>query len=170
VRGEIRQTRYPKHHRLFFAILKFVQMHCPRFEHRSIEAIKLAIKLATNLVTLQIDEETGRLVYLVKSISFDAMDQIRFNRFFDDACIVIAQRWMPEGTAPEDVRAELLKMMEGPYQLRNLPTTPAREPRREAWLREPLATVGVTRESKGYRSEDPCSQGSCDPTLSEPVA
>jgi hypothetical protein len=115
VKVEIKRSRNPQHHRLFFAILKFVQMHCPLFEGRSIDSIKDAVKLATNLAYLRIDRETGRRYYVLRSMSWDAMDQTRFNRFFDDACVAIAQRWMPPGTTPEAVRNELLNMVGGVY-------------------------------------------------------
>lgn len=114
---EVRARRNPRHHRLFFAILKFLQMHAERFEETPIEKIKDAVKLATGLADTFIDAETHQTYYVLRSISFASMDQGAFNSFFDSACMVVAKRWMPEGTTPEDVRKELLAMVDGPGAL-----------------------------------------------------
>lgn len=113
---EVIQRRNPKHHRLFFAILKFIKEHCERFEPTPIEKIKDAVKLATGLADTFIDAETGKTYYVLRSMSWASMDQIEFNRFFDDATQVIATRWMPPGTTAESVRDELLAMVEGPQR------------------------------------------------------
>lgn len=112
---DVKQRRNPRHHRLFFAILQFVKEHCERFESASLDQIKDAVKLACGLVDRFIDAETGEVFHILKSISFAAMDQTKFNAFFNDACDVIAKRWMPEGTTAESVRDELYKMVDGPY-------------------------------------------------------
>lgn len=114
---EVRARRNPRHHRLFFAILKFLQMHAERFEETPIEKIKDAVKLATGLADTFIDAETHKTYYVLRSISFASMDQGSFNSFFDEATKVIAKRWMPEGTPAEEVRRELLLMVDGPGAL-----------------------------------------------------
>lgn len=111
---EIKVSRNPRHHRLFFAIIKFVQQHCEIMSDRSIDEIKDAVKLATGYVKRFVDTDTAQTFYVVKSISWESCDQIEFGAFFDAACKVIADRWMPEGTAPSDVRRELLLMVDGP--------------------------------------------------------
>lgn len=112
---DVIQRRNPRHHRLFFAILKFVKEHCERFENATLDQIKDALKLACGLVDRFVDAESGRTFYVLKSISWAAMDQARFNAFFADACHVIATRWMPAGTTAKDVRNELISMVDGPY-------------------------------------------------------
>lgn len=112
---EVIQRRNPRHHRLFFAILKFVKEHCARFENATLDQIKDALKLACGLVDRFVDGETGKTFYVLKSISWAAMDQARFNAFFADACHVIATRWMPKGTTADSVREELIAMVDGPY-------------------------------------------------------
>lgn len=114
---DVKQRRNPRHHRLFFCILKFLQDHSPQFENVPIEKIKTAVKLATGHVETFIDSQTGEVCYVVKSIAFAALDQTAFNAFFDTACQVIANRWMPPGTTPEAVRAELIAMVDGPGQI-----------------------------------------------------
>lgn len=109
-----RVPRNIRHHKLFFAILKFLQYHSHRFENVPIERIKDAVKLATGLADTFIDAETGKTYYVLRSISFAAMSQDEFRVFFDDACRVIASRWMPPNTTAESVRTELLAMVDGP--------------------------------------------------------
>lgn len=106
---EVRQARHPKHHRLFYAILKFIVEHT---EFDSIEAAKSAIKVACGEVDPVIDPESGKIFWTVRSISYAAMDQTRFSAFFDRACRVITERWMPPGTTPDSVRAEIEAMIE----------------------------------------------------------
>ncbi|HZP68346.1 MAG TPA: DUF1367 family protein [Pseudolabrys sp.] len=114
---DVKQRRNPRHHRLFFAILNFVKLHCSRFENASLDQIKDAVKLACGLTQTFIDAETGEVFYVLKSIAWAAMDQTKFNEFFNNACNVIAKRWMPAGTTAESVRDELLKMVDGPYHV-----------------------------------------------------
>lgn len=111
---DIVRRRNPRHHRLYWAIVQFVQMHCPRFHDIPLHKIHTMLKLATGLVDTFIDAETGETFYTVRSIAWAAMDQSEFDPWFTEACKVIAHRWMPEGTTPEDVRKELLSMVDGP--------------------------------------------------------
>lgn len=114
---EVIQRRNPKHHRLAFAIFKFLQYHSDTFHDVPIDRIKDAVKLATGLVDTFVKQDTGEAYYVLKSISFAAMDQTKFNEFFDAAVKVIAERYMPEGTTPEAVRKELFAMVDGPGAL-----------------------------------------------------
>jgi hypothetical protein len=117
VSANVIQRRNPRHHRLFFAILNFVKMHCPRFENATTEQIKTSIKLATGHVDTAVDIASGEVVRVPRSIAWAAMDQTKFNEFFADACNAIAQRWMPAGTTAEAVRRELIEMVDGPQAL-----------------------------------------------------
>ena len=105
---EIKQARWPKHHRLFFALLKFMVEHTPYFE--TIEQAKTAIKIATGEVDTYIDEH-GKTFFILRSISWGSMEQTRFAAFFDRAVFVITDRWMPPNTTEESVRAELEAMV-----------------------------------------------------------
>lgn len=115
VGADVVQRRNPRHHRLFFAILKFVKMHSPLFSDASIDEIKDAVKIATGLVRRYVDADTAKTYYVPLSISWGAMDQTKFNPWFNHACDVIAKRWLPEGTTSDEVRRELLEMVDGPY-------------------------------------------------------
>ena len=109
--------RNPRHHRLYWAIIKFLSEHADMFANTDTDVISVALKLATGLVRVFVDQDTGKTVMVPKSISWGAMDQTRFNEFFDKACATIAQRWMPAGSTPEDVRRELILMVDGPHAL-----------------------------------------------------
>lgn len=113
---EVTLARNPRHHRLFYAILNFCVMHAvaengeARFA--TIEEAKTAIKIATGEVDPYIDAETGKTFFVLRSISYASMDQVRFAAFFDRATFVIADRWMPAGTTAETVRVEIEAMIE----------------------------------------------------------
>jgi hypothetical protein len=115
------QHRNPRHHRLFFAIVKFVRLHAVDaegnsiFEHADKEMITTAIKLATGYVRSFVNLDTGNHIAIPKSISWASMGQTEFSEFFELAVNVICKRWMPPGTLPEDVRRELIEMVDGPH-------------------------------------------------------
>jgi hypothetical protein len=111
---DVIQRRNPRHHRLYWAIVCFLQMHAPRFENASRDQIHVAVKLATGLVDTYVDQVTGEVSLVPRSIAWAAMDQSEFAPWFDDACRVVANRWMPAGTTPDVVRAELIEMVDGP--------------------------------------------------------
>lgn len=105
---DVKQPRSIRHHRLFFALLKFMVEHTPYFE--TIEQAKTAIKIATGEVDTYIDER-GKTFFILRSISWGSMDQTRFSAFWDRAIFVITDRWMPPGTTEASVRAELEAMV-----------------------------------------------------------
>lgn len=106
----LRPPRNIKHHRLLFAMLNFVIEHSDTFENKDLALIGL--KIACGLVDPYIDPGTGKTFFVPRSIAFESMSQDEFNGFFDRACFVVAERWMPSGTTPESVRAEILAMIE----------------------------------------------------------
>lgn len=114
---DVIQRRNPRHHRLYWAMLKLLSEHTDIFAGQDTEIISIALKLATGLVKAFVDQETGKMVMVPLSISFAAMDQAKFNQFFDAACKTIAERWLPPGTTSEDVRRELIRMVDGEHAL-----------------------------------------------------
>jgi hypothetical protein len=111
---DVKRRRHPRHHRLYWKIIQFIQLHCPLFENVPLDKIHVALKVATGLVDTTINIETGEPFYVLRSIAWGAMDQSEFEPWFNDAVNVIAKRWMPPGTTAESVRAELLAMIDGP--------------------------------------------------------
>jgi hypothetical protein len=112
---DVRKARNPAHHRLYWAIIRFVQMHSPVMSGFPQERIHIALKIACDLVDRTIDLETGKVVLVPRSIAFESMDQTRFNKFFDDAVEIVTTRWMPPHTTAAAVRAEILDMVT-PYK------------------------------------------------------
>jgi hypothetical protein len=117
VGADVVQRRNPRQHRLAFALFHFVKMHCELFSDASIDEIKDAVKLATGFVRRYVDADTAQTFYVCKSISWAACDQTEFNQFFDAACSVIANRWMPGDSVPEEVRRELIEMVDGKHAI-----------------------------------------------------
>lgn len=107
---EITQSRNPKHHRLFFAILKFMVEHT---DIDSIERAKNMIKIATGHVD-DIIASNGNVHYVLRSINWESMGQDEFSAFFDKAVDKITTRWLPEGTSADDVRREIIALCDGP--------------------------------------------------------
>jgi hypothetical protein len=112
--ADVRNARNTRQLKLFWVIVDFVSEHCELFEGRVKDDIAEALKIATGLVRRCIDIETGEVTNIVRSIAEDKLEQATFDDFFQKACLVIAQRWMPAGTTPESVRAELLAKIDGP--------------------------------------------------------
>ena len=112
---DVTAARNVRQHRLAFQIFHFVKMHCELFSDASIDEIKDAVKLATGWVRRFVDADTAQTFYVCRSISFASCDQTEFNQFFDAAINVISNRWMPSGVTPEDVRRELILMVDGEH-------------------------------------------------------
>jgi hypothetical protein len=108
---EVKRARNPRHHRLFFAILKFMVEHT---DFDGIEKAKSALKVATGEVDTYVETTTNIAYFILRSINWESKDQDEFAEFFDRAVDVITTRWMPPGTAAEDVRNEIVAMCDGP--------------------------------------------------------
>lgn len=120
---EVRRARNPRHHRLYWALVNFVKLHAVNsdgealFENADLEIIHTAIKIATGFVRTFIDTTTGKTAFVPQSIAFESLDQTQFEEFFNAATTVIASRWLPAGTTPEDVRRELILLVDGPHAI-----------------------------------------------------
>jgi hypothetical protein len=115
VTAEVKQSRNPRHHRLYWALIRFIRIHSPVMSGFPESRIHVALKFRCGLVDEMIDLDSGRRVAIPRSIAWESMDQTEFTKFFDDAVQVIANRWMPAGTTSEAVRAEILDMVD-PYK------------------------------------------------------
>jgi hypothetical protein len=109
VTASIRRPRNPKHHRKLWALLSVVFENQTAFA--TIEDLLGAIKLATGLF------DTGKTVdgipYVVpQSISFAAMDQNRFEQWYDKALDVILTKIVP-GIAKSDLEARINDILNG---------------------------------------------------------
>jgi hypothetical protein len=97
VRAQITQSRNVAHHRLFFGALQVAFEAQDRFP--TVEALLDAMKIGLGLYDTY--EISGRQFMRVRSISFGAMDQAEFSRFFDRA-VDLLLRVLPPGTQRED--------------------------------------------------------------------
>ena len=103
----IRRPRNIGHHRKFFALLKIV------FEnqelYRSEAKLLAAIKIATgHCVPIQLT--TGQKAFIPSSISFAAMDQAAFERFWESVVVLVTTKIIPN-LKREDLEAELMTMV-----------------------------------------------------------
>jgi hypothetical protein len=85
---EIRKARNPKHHRLYFALLKLTFDNQERYENFELfrKAVQIAAGHVDELVTLD-----GEVLMLPKSVAFDSLDEDEFTQVFCDAMAVCAK-------------------------------------------------------------------------------
>lgn len=109
VTASIRRPRNPKHHRKLWALLTVVYDSQNAFATK--EDLLNALKLATGLFDtgLTID----RVPYVVpQSISFVAMDQNRFEQWYDKALEVILTKILPNVNSA-DLTARVQDILDG---------------------------------------------------------
>lgn len=82
LRVEVKRPRNPLHHRKFMALVQLIQESSDRYN--SVEDVLVAIKLRTGWYREHVTAN-GELVYVPKSIAFDAMDQTKFEQFYSQA-------------------------------------------------------------------------------------
>lgn len=112
-------ARNPRHHKLYFALIRLMKEHAVHrvtgeslFAEADTETIHTALKIATGLVRTFVDCDTGKTVMVPLSIAFESMPQDKFSAFFDSAVSVICRRWLPEGSVEDDVRREVEAMVD----------------------------------------------------------
>lgn len=102
----IRRARNPRHHRLLFAALRKVVENTDRWADE--ETLLDELKLATGLAEIRVNLLTGKPYAVPASISFAAMDQLRFSQWFERATPILAQSIGVENAA---LLAEVNAMM-----------------------------------------------------------
>ena len=107
---EVKTARSPRQHRLFFALLGLLVDNTEQFA--SVEAALAAVKIGLHEVDEHINAATGEVVYALRSIAWESMDQTRFARLFEDAVKLIADRWLKVGH--DELRDNVLAMVDGP--------------------------------------------------------
>ncbi len=107
---EVKASRRPAQHRLFFALLHLLVENTDQFP--TVELALQAVKLGLGEADPIVNAATGEVVYVLRSISFESMDQTRFGRLFDDAVKLIAERWL--GTDHEELRQNVYALVDGP--------------------------------------------------------
>lgn len=112
VRVKISKPRNPKHHsRMWVLLTKVIEAGAP-FPNE--EALLFYIKV--RLGHCDVVEGLGGHRYpMPKSISFSAMDQTAFNKFYDGAIKVISSEVLP-GIEESDLLNEVNEMLKSPWE------------------------------------------------------
>jgi len=101
----VRSARNPKHHRLFFALLKLVQDSAP--VEITTEALLLCIKHGVGHVEEWTDLD-GVVHERALSISFESMSQADFNQFFDAAIRFVCEQLL-DGADNQGLKNEIME-------------------------------------------------------------
>lgn len=102
-RVEIRKPRNPKHHRLVMATVAFLVDNCELFDtiDQALMALKVGMGLCDPIIHVLPNGKT-QTAYVVRSISFDSMDEDEFANFHRDLLRFITKRYLQDMT-PEQV-------------------------------------------------------------------
>jgi len=87
VQCEIKRPRNLRFHRMFFAVLHKAHENLPEdlaLKYPSIDSLLIAVKIGIGMLDL-FETPNGKVYPLVKSISFESMDEDEFHRFYRDA-------------------------------------------------------------------------------------
>jgi len=108
VTADVVKPRCLSHHRLYWALAQVVSENMPG--EFSAEVVSDVIKVRAGHVTV-VKTAKGE-VFIPKSISFAAMDQIEFYQFFDRALRVVVSEILP-GVNSDSLRQEVEQIVGG---------------------------------------------------------
>lgn len=94
LRFEWSRPRNGKHHRKMFALLQVIAENSEVYD--TAEKALVAVKLCVGHFDLMADPETGEMVKVPLSISYEAMDQDRFDQFYSQAVDAVIQHILPQ--------------------------------------------------------------------------
>lgn len=97
-KAEVKMKRNGKHHRLGMAMLQEVFRNQDRYD--SFDSFMIEVKILTGYVDAHISCD-GQIYYSVKSISFEAMDELEFGRWKNEALNAVFSHFIP-GMAEEE--------------------------------------------------------------------
>ena len=106
-----RRPRNPRFHRLAFALMRLVIENDPDNRWLTERDLLEDLKKATRHVETHINGFTGDVEVRTKSISFAAMDEFAFHRWFARAVYILATQIL--NTAPNELRDEVFAMVDG---------------------------------------------------------
>ncbi|MDR0274142.1 MAG: DUF1367 family protein [Burkholderiaceae bacterium] len=107
LRMEWSSPRNGKHHRKLFALLQLVAENSEIYD--TPEKALVAVKLAAGFFNPMPDPRTGEIVPILQSISFEAMGQEDFERFYAAALDGVLRVILP--AMPKDTAQHLLDMI-----------------------------------------------------------
>ena len=93
VRMEWARPRNGRFHRKFFALLQLVAENSETYN--TTEKALVAVKLVTGHFDLMLHPETGEIMQIPRSISYDSMEQDEFDRFYSAAIDGVLQHILP---------------------------------------------------------------------------
>ena len=100
LRMEWSRPRNGPQHRKMFALLQLVSENSETYN--TPEKALVAVKLAAGFFDPFVDPKTGEIIQIPQSISYDAMEQDRFEHFYSQAIDAVLQHILPtmdRGTA-----------------------------------------------------------------------
>lgn len=112
VMGTFKAARNPRHHRLFFALLGLLVDNTDLF-CGDVELARKTILTDCRECDLWVHPLTREVRVSVRSIAYEKMDQVKFNRLFDRALYVICNHYLA-GTDAEALRYQVYEMVDGP--------------------------------------------------------
>lgn len=93
LRMEWARPRHGKHHRKFFALLQLVADNSEVYD--TAEKALVAVKLVTGHFDLMVHPETGEILQIPRSISYDSMEQGEFDAFYSAAIDAVLRHILP---------------------------------------------------------------------------
>lgn len=107
LRMEWSRPRNGAHHRKMFALLQLVAENSETYS--TPEKALVAVKLAAGYFDPMPDPRTGEIVPVLHSVSYDAMDQDAFEKFYSSALDGVLQVILP--TMPRETAEHLMEMI-----------------------------------------------------------
>lgn len=107
LRMEWSRPRNGAHHRKMFALLQLVAENSETYS--TPEKALVAVKLAAGYFDPMPDPRTGEIVPVLHSVSYDAMDQDAFEKFYSAALDGVLQVILP--TMPRETAEHLMEMI-----------------------------------------------------------
>lgn len=108
-RCELHKPRNPAHHRLVMATMQFMVENVDGID--TIDQALMLVKIGMGYCDPVIDGTTGRTLYIVRSISFDAMGEDEFSTFHRDLVRFITKRYL--GGMDEATQAQFADLVAG---------------------------------------------------------
>ena len=96
--NEIKKPRNYKFHRKFFALLKLVFENQDKYDN--IKDLRVEIELKTGNYEEHLTLK-GKIIYIPKSISFDKMDDIEFEKLYNKSIDIILSDFIKGGSKKE---------------------------------------------------------------------
>lgn len=107
LRVESSRPRNGKHHRKMFALLQLVAENSETYD--TTEKALVAVKLAAGYFDPMPDPRTGEIFPVLQSVSYDAMDQDAFEKFYSAALDGVLQVILP--AMPRETAEHLMDMI-----------------------------------------------------------